>query len=114
MPSRKRIKIKRKPKSNSEDRSRIIECVDDQSEDLRVTDDHSLGQSVKNKVSGGPNRKSRNGGENNCSKEVHIAFLPDKYESLKEESESKVKSKEEELEKRRQKYKTFRKVGLNK
>ncbi|XP_076156092.1 required for drug-induced death protein 1 [Alosa pseudoharengus] len=108
MPSRKRIKIKRKAQSKSEDRSRIIECVEDQDEEPRATD-HSLEQHNVKNVSNGPDSKSKTGGEK-CSKEVHFAFLPDKYEQLKEEFDnSKVKSKEEELEKRRQKYKQIRK-----
>lgn len=106
MPSKKRIKTKRK--SKSEDRSRIIECVEEQDEEPTVTL-HSLEQlNVENQVSSGP--KSKTGGEK-CSKEVHFAFLPEKYEQLIEENDSKVKSKEEELEKRRLKYKKIRKVG---
>ncbi|KAL2098725.1 hypothetical protein ACEWY4_005205 [Coilia grayii] len=109
MPSRKRIKTKTKKKSKSEDRSRIIEFVDDQSEEPTETDCRSLEENAETDVSGSANRKSKKSEDKKCSKEVHIAFLPDKYEPLKEETDIKVKSKEEELEKRRKKYKKFRK-----
>lgn len=109
MPSRKRTKTKRK--SKSEDRSRIIDCVEDQ-EEPRLPDHSTEQHNLKNQVSSGPKSKSKTASEK-CSKEVHFAFLPDKYEQLIEENDSKVKSKEEELEKRRLKYKKIRKVGLN-
>ncbi|XP_039594219.1 uncharacterized protein C1orf115-like [Polypterus senegalus] len=86
-----------KAKLQREDESRIV----DVHEEVR---DPLSGQNTSNNGQRGEAEKSRQ-----SAKQVHFAFLPDKYEPLEEEDEEKEARKAEKKHKKKKKYKKYRK-----
>lgn len=53
-----------------------------------------------------------NGGQNEkCHREIHFAFLPERYEPLMDE-EARVKAKEEKKKRKKEQYKKVKKVSV--
>lgn len=94
--SRKRVKLKRKSKHRKGDKSKIIPINDAQSakEGIKAQDEpHMLDVSKKEK----------------SAKQVHIAFLPKKYQPLVEEDVV-DQPQDDNIKKKQDKYKSLRKV----
>lgn len=98
--SRKRVKLKRKTKHKKKDKSKIVCTNDDQpaKEEIKVQD--------------GPHRLDSSKCENKkkkSAKQVHIAFLPDKYQPLVED-DGVDQQQDDNVKKKQDKYKKLRKV----
>lgn len=96
--SRKRVKLKRKSKHRKEDKSKIIPINDSQSakEGIKAQDEPHMLDSAKC-----VSKKEKS------AKQVHIAFLPEKYQPLVEED---VVDQPQDIKKKQDKYKRLRKV----
>ncbi|XP_017549838.1 uncharacterized protein C1orf115 homolog [Pygocentrus nattereri] len=104
MPRQKLRKSRKKSKNHKkEDKSKIIDCVDEQR--WEECEGPSCGE-VEKREKREKSSKSVRGKKS--AKQVHIAVLPDKYEPLEEDQSVDI-SQEESAEKKQKKYKTFRK-----
>ncbi|XP_036448755.1 uncharacterized protein C1orf115 homolog [Colossoma macropomum] len=101
MPQQKLRKSKKKSKNHKkEDKSKIIDCVDEQR--WEECEGPSCGELEKRK------KREKSARKEKSAKQVHIAVLPDKYEPLEEDQSVDI-AKEESAKKKQKKYKTFRK-----
>lgn len=91
--SRKRVKCKRKSKHRQEDRSKIVPIKDTQSAEEGIETLESTKCVSKKEKS---------------AKQVHIAFLPEKYQPLVEDDID--QPRDDNIKKKQDKYKKLRKV----